>query len=154
MSTKSMFFRILFSELIFFGASIFIFVAHLAFWLDEKGAAERIFNIDLTPSLIPIYILGLIYLLAIITFAIVLSKQLKSLQVSNFNNSKRAFLLSLGCHLLAFSSSSLLLFVHDSNPMKTVIPSLVSLYFATVFVILLTLYFTLFVRKNNNKIGV
>lgn len=74
MSTKTMFFRIILTELIFLGACIIIFVAHLAFWLDEKGAAERIFNINISPSLIPMYILGTIYFLAIIIFTVVLSK--------------------------------------------------------------------------------
>jgi hypothetical protein len=154
MSTKSMFFRIVISELIFFGTCIFIFVANLAFWLDEKGAAERIFNINLTPSLIPIFFLGIIYSLAIFTFTIVLSKQVKRLQVSNYNNSKKAFLLSIGSHLLAFSSSSIILVVQDSSSMKTVVPSLFSLYFATIFILLLMLYFPLFVRTNKNKIEI
>jgi hypothetical protein len=154
MSTKSMFFRIIINELIFFAACIFIFVAHLAFWLDEIGIAERVFNINITPSLIPLFILGVIYFLAIIILIIVLINLVKRLQESNFINSKRAYLLSLGCHLLAFSSSSLLWFAQDSNPMKTVIPGLLTLYFATIFIILLTLYLTLFVRTNKNKIAV
>jgi hypothetical protein len=154
MSTKSMFFRIIISELVFLAACIFIFVAHLAIWLDEIGIAERVFNIHITPSLIPIYILGIIYLLAITIFSIVLFKLVKRLQVLSYINSQRAYLLTLGCHLLAFSGSSLLWLSQDSNPMKTVIPSLMSLYFVIIFIILLTLYIFLFMRPNNSTIEV
>ncbi|MBT2663402.1 hypothetical protein [Bacillus sp. ISL-45] len=154
MSTKSMFFRLIISELIFFGACILIFVAHLVFWLDEVGIAERVLNIHLPPSSFPIFILGLFYLLAIIVFAVVLSKQIKRLQLSNFTNSKRAFLFSLGCHLLAFSSSILLWIAQDSDTMKTVIPGLITLYFATILIILVAMYFTLFVKTNTNKLVV
>ncbi|MBT2691712.1 hypothetical protein [Bacillus sp. ISL-55] len=152
MSTKSMFYRIIISELIFLAACIFIFVAHLAFWLDEIGLAERVFDINITPSLIPIYILGMIYLLAIIIFTIVLFKLVKKLQIINFINSQRAYLLSLACHLLAFSGSALLRVTQDSDPMKTVVPSLMALYFAIIIIILLMLHFVLFMRRNKNKI--
>lgn len=149
MSTKSMFCRIIVSELIFLAACIIIFVAHLAIWLDEIGLAERVFNLHIIPSIIPIYILGIIYILAIIIFTLVLLKLVKRLQGLSFINSQRAYLLSLGCHLLAFSGSSLLRFSQESNPMKTVIPSLMALYFAIIFIILFTLYIALFMRTNN-----
>lgn len=153
MSAKSMFFRIIMSEIKFFAVCIFIFVAHLAFWLDEIGIAERVFNIYITPSVNPIYFLGIIYLLAIFIFISILFKHVKRLQVSNFKNSKRAFLISVGLHLLALSCSLFFWFAPDLNPMKTVIPALMALYLATITLILLALYFSLFVKTNKNTIG-
>ncbi len=154
MSTKRMFYRLFMSELIFLGLCILLFVAHLAFWLDDIGIAERVLNIYLTSSLVPIYILLTIYSLVILTFTVQLYKQLRALQKSNYSNSRRAFILILAGHFLAFSFSSIFVFVQDPNSMATVIPSLFSLYFAIMFLLRVALIFKLFVRRNNGIVEV
>jgi hypothetical protein len=153
MSTKSMFFRIIASEIIFFGLCIFLFLANLAFWLNDIGLAERFLKISVTPP-IPLVSLGLIYILAIIIYAILMSKLVKRLKISSSKNCKRAFLLSIGLHIFAFSSSTFILFALDSNSMKTVIPSIISLYFAAFTLFLLIMYVSLFFRTNKNNIMV
>ncbi|CAM3817764.1 hypothetical protein [Mesobacillus thioparans] len=129
-----------------------LFVAHLAFWLDEKGIAEHIFNLHLTPSMIPLYVLVMIYALALLIFTVHLSKKIKGLQESNLNHSRKAVIIMALVHLLAFSCSSLFVFSQDSNSMTSVIPGLFSLYFAIMFIISLILLFILFRRRNKDKL--
>ncbi len=152
MSTKNMFFQIVMIELKFLGICMVLFVAHLAFWLDDKGIAESIFNLHLKPSLIPLYVLVLIYALAFLIFTVLLFKKIKGLQETNFNHSRKAVILMASVHLLAFSSTSLFVFSQDSNSMTSVIPGLFCLYFAIMFILSLILFFTLFVRRNKNKL--
>lgn len=147
MSTKSIFFRMLISEFYFLVICIVLFIANLAFWLDERGIAEKIFNIHLTPSLIPLYIMVIIFSLAFVIFALHLYKKIKGLRESHYKHSRRAVLLAAVGHLLAFSGSSLIIFFQDPDSMKTVIPTLVGLYFAIMFIIFMILFFTLFGRS-------
>lgn len=154
MSTKSMFFGLVLSELKFLGMCIVLFVANLAFWLDDKGIAEQIFHIHLTPSRIPLYIFVMILALAFIAFTVYLSDKVKKLQESNYPHCRRAVILTAIGHLLAFCSLSLFVISQESNSMTTVIPSLFNLYFAIRFVIFVMLFFNHFVRRNKSKIEV
>jgi hypothetical protein len=147
MSTKSMFFRMLISEFYFLVICIVLFIANLAFWLDERGIAENIFNIQLTPSLIPLYIMAMIFFLAFIIFALHLYKKIKTLRESHYKHSRGLVLLMAVGNLLAISGLSVFVFTQDANVMKTVIPSLFSLFFAIMFIIYMILFFALFGRS-------
>jgi hypothetical protein len=147
MSTKSIFFRMLISEFFFLVICIVLFIANLAFWLDERGIAEKIFNIHLTPSLIPLYTMVMFFSLAFIIFALHLYKKIKCLRESHYKHSRRAVLLTTAGNLLAISGLSVFVYSQDANVMKTVIPSLVSLYFAIMSIIFMILFFTLFRRS-------